>query len=326
MNISKMRNFKKLFFVFLMVLAMVFVVACGDKEDEKTPTPEVPTEPEGSEETPSGSNNEDYVVIPQYEEAGYSDELNVAIQVISNYSEIAGELVKKDSMIMYAYAESNKKVAGFEGTIFTLHNDGKMYYSDKIPAYNGYITSNSKYLVNGRSFDSDIKTLFGNFQYQYLEGSETKTRTIQFKENLISLTKKDLNSELVNDFKTETYTYLSEDTEKVQNLFSSFAVIVDNSGEDKKEPQEIRIIYSIQSVMEGKYHLDLQMFIVKDGKSYPLAGLYNLSTSVLSSYSHKATVPYNFEGDYVIVKANMTDPNGDNHTLLYKESVENLLK
>ena len=40
-----MRNFKKLFFVFLMVLAMVFVVACGEKEDEKTPTPDQPVEP-----------------------------------------------------------------------------------------------------------------------------------------------------------------------------------------------------------------------------------------------------------------------------------------
>ena len=273
------------------------------------------------------SNNEDYVVIPQYEEAGYSDELNVAVKVISNYSETDGELVKKDSMIMYAYAERTKKVVGLEGRISTLHKDGTMYYhSDKIPSYKDYITSNSTYLVNGKSFDSNIKTLFGNFQYQYPEGSETKTRTIQFKENLISLTKKDLNSELVNDFKTETYTYLSGETEKVQKLFPSFTVTVDNSGEDKKEPQEINIIYSIPSVMKGKYHLDLQMFIVKDGKSYPLAGWYNLSTSVLSSYNQKATVPYNFEGDYVIVKANMTDPNGDNHTLLYKESVENLLK
>ena len=310
MNISKMRN--KYILMGILLFVVMFSVGCGASE--------------GSEETPSGSNNEDYVFIPQYEEAGYSDELNVSVKVISNYSEIAGELVKKDSMIMYTYAERSKKVAGLEGTILTLHEDGKMYYSDKIPVYNGYIYSSSTYLVNGRSFDSDIKTVFGNFQYQYLEGSETKTRTIQFKENLISLTNRDLYSELVNDFQTETYTYLSEETEKVQNLFQSFAVIVNNNGEEKKEPQEIRVIYSIPLVMEGKYHLDLQTFIVKDGKSYPLAGWYNISTSVLSGFTQKATVPYNFEGDYIIVKANMTDPNGDKHTLLYKEFVENLLK
>ena len=114
-----MRN--KYILMGILLFIVMFSVGCGASE--------------GSEETPSG-NNEDYVVIPQYEEAGYSDELNVSVKVISNYSETDGELVKKDSMIMYAYAERTKKVVGLEGRISTLHKDGTMYYhSDKIPSY-----------------------------------------------------------------------------------------------------------------------------------------------------------------------------------------------
>ena len=124
----------------------------------------------------------------------------------------------------------------------------------------------------------------------------------------------------VNDFNKET----CEIDGEIIKLFTSFKV------ECKKYSNSERVTITqkmgISQNLKGVYHLDIQMYGVKDNKEYPLVGYYNLSNNILSSYSQNVTVSSKLNFDYIYVKCKFIDCNGETHNLLYKEEYSKLIK
>ena len=153
-----------------------------------------------------------------------------------------------------------------------------------------------------------------------IENNEEKYGNIQYEESVLQLTKADKARETADEFLTEKYTIENEE----YKIFSSFSVTYEHKVEDKNNI--ISLKFGLSSKLKGEYHLDIQMYGVKDNKEYPLVGYYNLSNNILSSYSQNATVSDKLNFDYIYVKATVLDLNGITHEIFYKQAFADLEK
>lgn len=279
-------------------------------------------------------NYKEYTIKPDYEELENSGKLNTFIKIYSNYTlDDHDHLTKKDNIILACYAKSENNVTDLKGRISTLHEDGTMYYhKDKTPVASK-ITTNTVYLTNSKSFDSNVSEIFGEFSYKYKENEAIKDVDYTFAEEVLELTKKDKKEDEINEFVSATYVAKDGEKEIEQKLFGKFTMSV--TQDEANDVNEVSVQFSISTSLKGNYHLDLQTFAVSDDEVYPLVGYYNMSNDIISSYSQKAKLPIDLDVDYIYAKANYVvyyvNEAGEiidsvEYSLLFKQEFSTLIK
>lgn len=252
----------------------------------------------------------------------YNDILNPYIKVYSNYSynELSNEIEKNDTIYLTLYAASVNNVNGVTANLTsTLNNGEKINFGQKENDADK-ITTHAILYAAQKIHNDNFKSFIVDVFYKYKDNDQEKSDTIVYKENVIKLSLIDKALNAVNDFNKET----CEIDGEIIKLFTSFKV------ECKKysNPERVTITQKmgISQNLKGVYHLDIQMYGVKDNKEYPLVGYYNLSNNILSSYSQNVTVSSKLKFDYIYVKCKFIDCNGKTHNLLYKEEYSKLIK
>lgn len=267
-------------------------------------------------------NAKEYVVYPEFEEITYSDKLNPFLKVYSNYSydSTNDSFVKKDTVYASLYANGSDKVSNVSGRVSSILENKKMVYFEDKTNEADKITTHTILVCSQKTHKANFEKFFAEFDYKYIENNEEKYGNIQYEESVLQLTKADKARETADEFLTEKYTIENEE----YKIFSSFSVTYEHKVEDKNNI--ISLKFGLSSKLKGEYHLDIQMYGVKDKEEYPLVGYYNLSNNVLSSYSQNATVSDKLNFDYIYVKATVLDLNGITHEIFYKQAFADLEK
>lgn len=167
-------------------------------------------------------------------------------------------------------------------------------------------------LVSDRVVDGGAyKKIFGKIVYKTIgENEEIEEKKYEFSEELLTLSKKEKNSEISN--KTMIADYISISVSAIDSADVEYYSVVSSAN--------IKVSTSL-------YHADYQSWIVtEDGKVYPLVGFYNVSYTGKSTLSSTNKVSTNLNPEYIIIKAVVTNYNGATKTLFYKEKFENIIR
>lgn len=261
-------------------------------------------------------SNRKYIYIPEYEKMSYSEDINPGLIILSNYDYVENadskveELVKKNKTILtLAYADKENKeftITNLNGNYVGVYNDEEYEHlseyvvADSLPKSSAR-THQFTTSVSGSKFD--YKEIYGKLAYDYTDNktNETTRKIIEYKNEMIELTKEDKEILKLNDLKDETTLNNFSENPK---YFSSYSVYVNpNANQDS----EINTIYAQIAIKESEidaYVLDYQNFgVTENGEIYPLIGYYNISTNIKTSYSRSISVPKNITFKYLVAKA-----------------------
>ena len=233
-----------------------------------------------------------------YREMLYSEEINPVITVISSYNKLEDNPSKLDKtnriILTLSYVNSlvdydisNVKCnATLVRNLYDYEYLREYYNEDNLKFKQSHQFSST---VSGSKFEFD--TLFTKIEYKLnLKGYE-KSKTLEFKTEMLELNESDLNylnsSDEINDF-VEFEKYFSSVSCYNEKLNDGYKVYLNLS--------------MIPSRFE-KYKLDTQTFIVDNyGNINPLIGYYNISTFDVKNHSRSTTIPQG-SYKYLIVKS-----------------------
>ncbi len=268
------------------------------------------------------SRGQDYVIVPEYEEMEYSDQINSFFQVSSNYTlNSNGDLTKADTIRYYYYGIDKKNSSSLKAQISAMYDDDRIvYYADKTSTAITY--TGTSYVISGVSQNKNLTNIYTNVSYTIQ--NEATTYNYKFSEEILKLSSSDLKSENKNECLSESFKITDDEGEKDIKIFKLFSVSSSTSTTDNDEVL-IKINFALSEESSAKYHLDLQMFAVdEDNEIYNLVGWYNLGNNAIKSYSKDCKITKSINLEDIYVKVRYLDINGQWHELLYKNSYSNI--
>lgn len=268
------------------------------------------------------SVGKDYVVIPKYEEMTYGDKINPFFKVSSSYTiNSNGDLTKADTIRFYYYGIDNNNSMSVNAQISAMYDDERIvYYSDKTSSSKTY--TGTQYVTSGLTQEKQITNIYANVSYTVFE--DTVNYNSKFSEEILTLSKSELKKDNVNECSPAKFTITEENSDKEVKIFNLFDVSA-NTSTTNKEEDKIQIKFGLNNDSAAKYHLDLQMFVVdEEGKIYNLVGWYNLSSNAVKTFSKDVAFTKTIDLKDVYVKVRYLDVNGEWHSLLYKNSYDNI--
>lgn len=261
-------------------------------------------------------SNRKYQYIPDYSESQYSEDVNTALLVLSNYTKGSdSDEVVKTNRIIASYAKSKKNdsscdILNVRFNLIGAKKDNIEYLSEynrtaKLENYQmthtfTSLTSNSK---------QDYDRIYVKTAYDYVDNDQVTTRKYQtYLQKIMTIS----DDEIKNATKDE----ILEQT----NIFSNHVV---RRKSDSDSDYRVYADLYVKKDNLTKYKLDYQLYGIDDnGKVYTLLGYYNLSTTVYSSISRGVTYPKDLDINTFIAKANFLDENGQMHTFISKVTIK----
>lgn len=252
-----------------------------------------------------------------YEEMLYSKEINPIITVVSSYNKLEdnpSELDKTNRIILtlsYVNSLVDYDISNVKCNATLVRN---LYDYEYLREY--YNEDNLKFKqshqfyskVSGSKYEFD--TLFTKLEYKLNFKEYEKTKTLEFKTEMLELNESDLNylnsSDEINDF---------VEFEKYFSLVSCFS-------ENINDGYKVFFNLNINPSNFEKYKLDSQMFLVDNyGNLKPLIGYYNISSFDIKNQSRSTTIPQG-SYKYLIVKSVLKyEENGETKELvLFRKS------
>jgi len=273
-----------------------------------------------------------YIVIPEYEEMSYSEDINMFYKIYSNYtlkSSLSDDdkenfnpkehLDKADTLLLNYYGVNNKKSVYVKANASALYDDETMkYYTTKIASTS---TKTGVFYLNSGTKQSNYPTdLFCDVDYN-VEG-EVKNYNLKFSKKLLTLSKNDFKESYVDNIKNAAY---KNEQETIIRIFSNFRVTLEAPETSDSDVNKIKLAFTLTSDAAKKYILDMQLFAVdSDDNVYNLIGFYNMSNNTLTTYSQSINLYKGIDVKDVYVKVNYVDSTGNMNNLLYKQEFKNL--
>ena len=269
----------------------------------------------------------EYIVKPNYEEMGASEKVNLFFKLYSNYTVNSnGELKKADTINFCYYGVNNNKTTRVSSWISALFDDNSMvYYDTKDATSTDGTRTGVQYLSSGTNQEKYPTEIYCSANYDVV--GDSNAYSVQFSKKILTLTKKEMKLDVANDFSGASYKVVKDNEEKIIKIFKDFKVTAAApTSESTDKVNKITVKFTLNTEATNKYVLDLQVFAVDDDKQvYNLIGFYNLSNNTLQTYSNTSSVSTEIDVEYVYVKANYVDQNGELHELFFKTSFKNIL-
>lgn len=254
----------------------------------------------------------DYNYEPNYEEIKYTEWVNPYIRVFNNYIYENDEIVNKYRVVgCYFGLSSAKKIIDYQADVlFITEGDEYIYKGDSsISTSSAY--SNTNYYLNNEIISSGlIEKIYFKLNYTRFENNQkTKEEYIAYKEEILTLDKKEIKMDVCNDF------------DKLTGVIKSYTIQV-------KEEENQNKIYSkmyIDSSNNNDFHMDFQMFgITEDEEVYNLIGYYNLCNNYSNTMEHDTTVTNKIDFEYIIVKCVYEDETLGKTTIYIKKAFKDV--
>ncbi len=253
-------------------------------------------------------SNRNYDYLPDYEEITYSEDLNPAFIVLSDYTIPDDEIVQTNKIIMNLTKnkknDSSYDITNSKYNIIGITDDGYEYLSEynreeKIQNYAhthtfASLTSNSKKLYN---------KLLVKVVYDYKDSDNKISKKVQeFSQKLIKLDRTEIDSIKVNN-------EIKDNTDLVSTF--NVRIVPDSSSSIKKVTVDLSLK---NSDALDKYKVDFQVFgIDSNGKIYDLVGYYNISTTTSPTFTRTVSIPDSTVINTVIAKMVYLDSEGNTH-------------
>lgn len=257
-----------------------------------------------------------YQYIPNYTETIFAGQFNTYVRINSNYSLNDDELVKKDTILVGYTVTGGNKAKNIYTTCLGISNNQDFYYMSPSIKYEALTTSTTTYLKSSATISGGgLKSVYAKVTFNIVDGTTSEVSPqafITFKEDMLTLTSKQIKSSEVDDFANSP------------NLFEKFGVTVENYSSDTTS-YSIKLNFALTALAVVKYHFDCQLFAIdKNGKALELIGYYNVSSSTAKSYTLTSSFPVDYEITHIIGKLIYTDGDGNEYTLMYKKPFASL--
>lgn len=253
-------------------------------------------------------SNRNYDYLPEYEEITYSEDLNPAFIILSNYT-IPDDEIVQSNRITLSLTKNKKNDKTYEipnsrYNVIGVTSDGYEYLSEynreeMIQNYSHShtftsLTSNSKQIYNKLL----VKTV-----YEYKDSNNKVINKVQeFSQNLIKLQRTEIDSIEVKD-----------EIKDNKDLISTFNIRNTKDSSSSVKKITLDLVLKDSSALD-KYKIDFQLFgIGSDGRIYDLIGYYNLSTRTTTSYTKTVSIPDTVVIDTYIAKMIYLDSEGVTH-------------
>ena len=259
-----------------------------------------------------------YEYYPHEKEIVYAEDMDVYVKYYSNYTYSSDKLNKKDYLTI-CYVPIDKTIAQpqvIKTSIIGKTKDNQIEYlspQSEIPDYFGNIMQRTLYPNHDTSGDGykNIHVRLG-YNLKTFTGSSpevTNGKVLTFNEEILTLSKNEIKKENCNDFIERT------------DIFSEFYVNLKDQVDTytTKNVRKLSTKITVLSSLTKKYHLDYEVFLIKDGEVYEVCGYYGISNVNTPSTEMISTLPDDYTFDFVIAKAKFTDAEGKTITLLYKQ-------
>ena len=260
-------------------------------------------------------SNRKYQYIPDYSESQYSEDVNTALLILSNYTKGSdSDEVVKTNRIIASYAKSKKNdscdIINVRFNLIGAKKDNIEYLSEynrttKLENYQmthtfTSLTSNSK---------QDYDRVYVKTAYDYVDNNQVTTRKYQtYLQKIMTIS----NEEIKNTTKDE----ILEQT----NIFSNHVV---RRKSDSDSDYRVYADLYFKKDNFTKYKLDYQLYGIDDnGEVYTLLGYYNISTNTYGSISRGVTYPKDLDINTFIAKANFLDEKGQMYTFISKVAIK----
>ena len=247
-----------------------------------------------------------YTIIPNYEHAVINPDYGVYIKV-TNTIEVDDnkKASQKGTITIYFDQEYYKDDYLVNYEVSRLDNDNSMHYLYSGKRSNYSTLPNSHTLVSGVSVSGGgYKTLFTNIKY-HLVDNEEDIKTYQFKEDLLTIDRKELKKDSILEKGVEgkfQFTY-----KIIENGYGRMGVTLN----------------FVPTSDENQYHIDAQSFLVtSSGEIYPLIGFYHAYSELKDVISGYTSYNKDVDGLMFVLKVNYYDANGEKSTYLYKEVID----
>lgn len=258
-------------------------------------------------------SNRKYNYLPDYEESTYSEDINAAFIIESNYTKDDDDIVQTNG-ISLSYNKNKKNDTSYDIptsryiVIGVTENDyeylSELYKETVLPSTYSITHIFSSLTTNSKKIYDELLV---KIIYDYKDSNNKVTKKIQeFSQKMLKLEETELDSiENVNEIKENT------------DLISVFNVKQTTESSDLKK---VTCDLSLKnSDYLDKYKIDFQLFGIDDnGKIYDLIGFYNLSTRAKTSYTKNVTFPDTIVMNTYIAKMKYLDSEGNVHNYVSK--------
>ena len=248
-----------------------------------------------------------YTVIPEYEHKMGDPIVSVYFRKIDTLTEQNGKISSKETLTVYLEDNSTNKeeyAVNYEVSGLTLgDNMDYMYTGSRANFITMPMTHTVKSQVSIK--DGGYKALFGKILYRE-KGTEDELTSYEFKEDVITLTKRELKK-------------ISNNDNVLEGKFSfTKSTIID------KETESASVSVTLSILTEDdSYHLDFQTFIVTaDGEIYPIIGFYGYYATKKKTLSGYVNLSGNIEIKYLVVKGIFIDSSEEKTVYYYKEEIK----
>lgn len=254
-----------------------------------------------------------YTSIPDYQHTMTNSEVSSYLKVSTSLiADKNGKADPKQTVSVYLNdnsSDENEILVNYEISCLTNANTMEYLYSGSRSSFSDLPVVHT--LVSDRVVDGgSYKKIFGKIVYKVIAEEETLEKEYKFSETIMTLSKKEKNSEISN--KT-----------LLKDVVSTTLTATKSSDAD---------YYSVSTTINIKipssvYHFDYQSWIVTEkGEVYPLVGYYNVSYTEKPTLTSTNKVSNSLKAEYIIVKAIATNTYGYSQTYFYKELFENLVR
>lgn len=246
-----------------------------------------------------------YTIVPNYKHQLYNEDFSVYFKITNTIEIDDSKKITQKGTLTEIFASNLKgEDQRINYEVSRLDNDGSIHYLYSGKRSNYATLPNSHTLISNVTVtNGGYKSLFGNFKY-YLYPNEEEITTYSIREDIINLTRKELN-------KAKTI------EKELEDKFG-FSYTFTESGTGRTSVTvNVRIL-----TMEEWYHLDFQTFaITSKGEIYPLVGFYGYYSDLKRAISGYTTFDSKVEVVAFVAKANYYDENGNLTNYLYKEAI-----
>ena len=254
----------------------------------------------------------DYKSEPNYEEVKYYDWVNPYVRVFTSYVEESEKITPKYRVIACFFGNTSaNRIVDFKGDFLFITEENEYIYKGDTTLSTSSAYSNTEYYLNNESVKGGfIDKIYGKLSYTRYENNEkTKEEFITFKEEILSLSKKEKNME-------------------VCNQFSDISDIVESYNITLKKDEDKNTIYSklkTSSDSKLKYHIDFQLFgLDNEGEVYNLVGYYNLANNYKHEQNDETTIASKVNLEYVIVKCRVLDEQNGERVVYLKKAFKDI--
>lgn len=255
-----------------------------------------------------------YTSVPEYSHTITNSEVSSYLKLSTSLiADKDGNVEPKQTVNVYLNNNSTEEkeiLVNYEISGLTNQNTMDYLYSGSRNSFSSLPVVHT--LVSDKSVaGGNYKKLFGKIIYEINNEENELTKNVyKFSETMLTLSKKEKNSDVSNK------TMLKD--------VVSITLLASKSSDADYYSTSTSVSIKVPSSL---YHLDYQSWIVtEEGKVYPLVGYYNVSYTEKPTLTSTNKISTSLNAKYVIVKAIATNSYGVSQTFFYKELFENIVR